>query len=128
MSRCLRSRKALMLEVIVAMALATCLASTLVISYYKAMDGQKKALKERENFFLTENLIFRALKDFSNKEVSAQRYVLREGLETDYGNITAKWSVDGYDPLKKRAYYPAKIDFFEGEKKLRTYNLILKSP
>ncbi|MEI6531228.1 MAG: type II secretion system protein [Chlamydiota bacterium] len=128
MSHCLKSRKAFMMEVIVAMALATFLASTLLISYYKVVSTQKKVLKQVEDLFLTDNLFFTALKEFVRKEEFAQKRVLKEGLETAYGKIDGKWSVAGYDPLKKRVYYHATIEFFEGEHKLRSYNLILKAP
>lgn len=123
----LKSRKFMMLEVIVAMALATFLSSALLVSYYKIMKAQKEALENVKNVFLADNIYFASLKSFIESDAYYQKELLKEGATMMFEDVDAIWTIAGYDPMKKRNYYLATITLVKGENRLKSYSLILKS-
>jgi hypothetical protein len=76
MKRRLPSRKALMLEVILAMSLATFLATTVLVSYGKIAQEQRVLVEGVKNVFTTDNLFFTALKEFVEAEAFFQQELL----------------------------------------------------
>lgn len=105
----MKSRKALMMEVLVAMALVTMVSSVLLLSVYNLLNVPHK--KKVEAVLRADNLYFSALKDLMGLSRGEMQELLANGKEDRYDDVDTTFTVSGYSPLQKRRYYLVTISF-----------------
>lgn len=117
----------MMLEVIVAIALAALLITSLALPLNKMIKSERASSKLVDHALLADNFFFDALKDLLTMEAYDRNNLLQEGLTKFYGKAKAEFAVVGFNPMKKRPYYLVTIAFSLNNEPLNSYNVIIKN-